>query len=171
MNSSQKQLNNWSRLKLSWFGRIAAIKLKIFLKVFVFVPKYGDKDITRFTEKYPNYDKHIWDSTKLRIKVCNTSTKSQTRYQSLDEEMGWIRMNILKLNPTKTQVLFLGPNLILWHMILMTIEGVAFSPSSSGCSLGIPLDQVCCLMVRWWLWPGGSITSYDSSWIRWNLLW
>lgn len=42
INSTNNLLGNWIKLKLSWMGRVAAFKMMIFAKVFIYFSECVD---------------------------------------------------------------------------------------------------------------------------------
>lgn len=68
MQEVRQQLERWQRLKISWFGRVAAIKMKILLKflflfqaVVLWLTKSKLRQIQRMIENF------VWAGKKARV--------------------------------------------------------------------------------------------------------
>lgn len=65
--------------------------------------------------------------------------------QCLEDVMGWMGANKLKLNPDKTKVLLIGSDSILRSGYTPRVVGVSLIPKPSVYNLGVLFDQVLVL--------------------------
>lgn len=88
LKSVQQQLVQWAKLKLSWFGRIAALQMKI-LPRFIFLFRNLILPIsTKVLSKVQClFNEFIWDQKKSRIKI--------SLLQKSKEEGGIVVPNVL----------------------------------------------------------------------------
>lgn len=77
MKETEKQLEKWKSLKISWFGRIAAVKMKIIPKfIFVFHTLVLSLPLVTWRRIQASLSKFIWAYKKPRMKI---STMQQTK--------------------------------------------------------------------------------------------
>lgn len=58
----------------------------------------------------------------------------------LEQVRDWMKVNKLKLNPGKTEVLVVGPHLALWNCCTLMLDGGCIPLDRSGLQLGGLLD-------------------------------
>lgn len=66
----------------------------------------------------------------------------------MEAVMGWMRVNKLRLNPDKMEILLVGISLVVGSGYTQRLAGFAFTPRVSVCSLGVLLNLSLLLDIQ-----------------------